>query len=233
MSLFNRFFTLIRGGADVVAKPDYVDSNMPDNAAATTGMNNSGSSPVVQADNRKNVRLERRELIYTVVRDAMLRAGVLAATYKFKVLSLDSQGSQYVIMMDLANHSLGDAARLAEIEALIAQMAKSRHDMLITAVYWRVSEQVTAGLSRGQRTATTTADEHRVPAYEPIQDEEVAAFKRALGTVTQASAQLVPGKIITTGRRNPAPPEEFEDTHLVPTDRRASPLSGTQYGDLT
>ncbi len=211
----------------------YVDSRMPDNSAPPSDLKSGPSSSMDRAGHRKNVRLERRELIYTVVRDAMLRAGVLAATYKFKVLSLDSQGSQYVIMMDLANPSVGDSSRLAEIEALIAQMAKARHDMLVTAVYWRVGEQVTAGLSRGQTSAPSGVEEPKTPAYAPIQEEEVAAFKRALGSVAQGSAQLVPGKLVTTGRRNPAPPEEFEDTLMVQPDRRGSPLSGTQYGDLT
>lgn len=231
MSIFNRFLTLFRSKPDLANGPAYVDSRMPGASSPQTETKHAGRSPMGQADSHKNVRLERRELIYSVVRDAMLRVGVLAATYKFKVLSLDSQGSQYVIMMDLANPSVCDAARLAEIEALIAHMAKARHDMLITALYWRFSEQVTAGLSRGQPQATH-GQEHKSPGYEPIQEEEVAAFKRALETVVQEPDQLVPGKIVTTGRRNPAPPKEFEDTLLVPPDRRTSPLSGTQYGDL-
>ena len=76
--------------------------------------------PVSNAANRKNERLERRELLYAVVRDSMIRAGVLAASYKFKVLSLDAHGRQYLIMMDLANQSAGDTGRLADIEAMIA-----------------------------------------------------------------------------------------------------------------
>ena len=51
---------------------------------------------------RKNERAERRELLYTTVRDAMVRAGVLSAGYKFKVLSLDQRGAQFLVMMDLA-----------------------------------------------------------------------------------------------------------------------------------
>ncbi len=78
----------------------------------------------------------------------MIKAGVLSSTYKFKVLSLDSRGRQYLIMMDLARQYVGETARLAEIEGLIAQHAKTRHDILVTAVYWRINEHVTAGLSR-------------------------------------------------------------------------------------
>lgn len=112
----------------------------------------SRSSPVAapnqeHALDRRTERLEHREHLYEVVRDSMIRVGVLGASYKFKVLSLDAHGRQFVIMMDLAEPMTGGAARLAEIEAMLAQTAKLRHDILVTAVYWRVSEQVTAGLS--------------------------------------------------------------------------------------
>ncbi len=75
----------------------------------------------------------------------MVRAGVLSASYKFKVLSLDQRGSQFLVMMDLAREFGGDTARLSEIEALIAQTAKSRYDIAVTAVYWRSNEHVAVG----------------------------------------------------------------------------------------
>lgn len=206
--------------------------------------------PVSHAANRKSERLERRELLYSVVRDSMIRAGVLAASYKFKVLSLDARGLQYLIMMDLANQSAGETGRLAEIEAMMAQAAKMRHGILVTAVYWRVNEHVTAGLSKNQSVsapqplrkapelqalrppATPVSLASQTPRYEPLQENEVAAFKRALASATPAAPLSVVGKIVTSGRRNPAPPVEFEDTQMVDPDERASPLSGTQYGDL-
>lgn len=199
---------------------------------------------------RKSERHERRELLYNVVRDSMIRAGVLAASYKFKVLSLDTHGLQYLVMMDLLNQSAGDAIRLAEIESVIAQTAKMRHDITVTAVYWRVNEQVTAGLSQShavrvhprhpkaadpQAPALAAVPTHRPAqplAYEPLQEDEVAAFKRALANVTPAAAHWASGQIVTSGRRNPTPPDEFEDTQMLPTHERASPLSMTQYGEL-
>ena len=204
---------------------------------------------VSHAGNRKTERLERRELVYGVVRDAMTRAGLLAASYKFKVLSLDVAGLQYLIMMDLANQSAGDTGRLAEIEALMAQSAKMRHGILVTAVYWRVNEHVTAGLSpilpsggpqapgkaaehRSRSTATPLASVKQAGSYQPLQQDEVAAFKRALASVTPAVPLAASGEVMTSGRRNPKPPVEFEDTQLVAPDDRSSPLSGTQYGDL-
>lgn len=207
-------------------------------------------APIGHAANHKTERLAHRELIYRVVRDAMIRAGVLAASYKFKVLSLDARGQQYLIMLDLFSPSAGDTARLAEIEAMMAQMAKKRHDMTVTAVYWRVSEQVTAGLPRSQsvpspqpprkgpelqashRPATPVTLDKQAPQYEPLQHDEVAAFKRARARAAPAAALAAPGQIVTSGRRNPAPPVEFEDTQMAHSDERASPLSMTQYGDL-
>ena len=102
--------------------------------------------PVEHAANRKNERMVRRELLYTVVRHAMVRAGVLSASYKFKVLSLDQRGRQFLVMMDLAREFGGETVRLSEIEALIARTAKARYDILVTAVYWRINDHVAVGI---------------------------------------------------------------------------------------
>ena len=102
-------------------------------------------TPNAQPANRKSERMARRELLYNVVREGMVRAGVLSSSYKFKVLSLDSRGRQFLVMVDLAQGAAGDTARLAEIEAAVAQMAKQRFDILVTAVYWRSNEHVAVG----------------------------------------------------------------------------------------
>jgi hypothetical protein len=187
------------------------------------------------AANRKNERLERREMLYAVVRQSMTRVGILSSSYKFKVLSLDSRGRQYLIMMDLAKQHAGETARLAEIEGLIAQSAKARHDILVTSVYWRVNEHVTAGFTRALAPAPTAGSVNApaaVPAkpqFEPLHADEVAAFKLALASVPASTPLSAPGEIVRSGRRNPAPMPSFEDTEL---DDRQTPLSGTQYGDL-
>ena len=207
--------------------------------------------PVTPSVSQKNERLERRELLYKVVHDSMIRAGVLATSYKFKVLSLDTHGLQYLIMMDMADQSVADTRRLAEIETIMAQAAKARYDILVTAVYWRVNEQITTGLSRAQAVSVTRPPMHSPAAgsikpatsskqvnkqgegFEPLQQEEVDAFKRALASATPHAEPMKPGQTVTSGRRNPAPADDFEDTHLVDTsDRSTSPLSMTQYGDL-
>ena len=207
--------------------------------------------PVIPDTNRKTARLERRQLLYSVVRDAMISAGVLAASYKFKVLSLDAAGRQYLVMMDLADKVASDTARLAEIEELMVQSARKRHDILVTAVYWRVNDHVSEGLLSSQVTPlsqmpmtsselrtprpleSATTALNRGPHYEPLQQDEVAAFKRALASASVGVPLSASGKIVTSGRRNPAPREEFEDTQMVDPDERVSPLGVTQYGDLS
>lgn len=151
----------------------------------------------------KTERLAQREQLHAVVRDVMLRAGVLGARYKFKILSLDGRGSPFLVLMDMADPLAGDAARLAEIEATLAQSAKQRHEILITAVYWRMSEQVTDGLR---------PKEQARPA--PLQ-QEVAAFKRALASAAPGAALSASGQIASA-----PPPGDFQDTQMMDSDQR-------------
>lgn len=248
--------------------------------------------PVEHAANRKNERMERRELLYTVVRDAMVRAGVLSASYKFKVLSLDQRGRQFLVMMDLAREFGGETVRLSEIEALIAQTAKARYDILVTAVYWRINDHVAVGIpQRGiaplgaslpstsaapaapgvpVRAAAPVAPSLRPAApvaplavaappvrpaaiaqqarpeatavrpaqrYEPIEADEVAAFKRALSDAAGAraapAAASKPGVPLRSGPLlPPSRPTGFEDTVMPGADGASPDLSSTQYGDL-
>ncbi len=163
-----------------------------------------------------------RELLYTVVRESMNKMGVLSSSYKFKVLSLDSRGRQYLVMMDLQRLQTGEVARMAEIETLIAQTAKARHDILVTAVYWRLSEQVSAARPSVRPAAVVTK-----PAFDPIQLDEVEAFKRALASAPRPTART--GDFLQTGSLLSPSETGFADTEV---DDRATPLSTTQYGDL-
>lgn len=104
---------------------------------------------------RRTERNARRELLYQVVRESMVRAGVLTSGYKFKVLSLDQRGKEFLVMVDLAAEFAGEADKLAEIEALVARSAKLRHDVLVQALYWRFNNVV--GASQIHATAHTAS----------------------------------------------------------------------------
>ncbi|MCZ4501058.1 MAG: hypothetical protein JWQ74_3613 [Marmoricola sp.] len=197
----------------------------------------------------KNERMERREWLYSVVREAMLHAGVLTASFKFKVLALDERGRQFLVMVDLAPALGGDTARLSKIESQIIQTAKARYDLVITAVYWRTNDHVAVGLPRATAPAAPVfaaePAKSNVPEpapepvlgtpskpgrFEPIQADEVAAFKRALA---QAAGQpAAPGAVLRSGPRSKPSPSGYEDTEMQPPENRPDALSATQYGDL-
>jgi hypothetical protein len=214
-----------------------LDSTRPVNAPRHAG--------TAQPANKKQERMARRELLYAVVREAMVRAGVLSSTYKFKVLSLDTRGRQFMVMVDLAQGANSDTARLSEIEAMVAQSAKQRYDILVTAVYWRSNEHVAVGdvaprvqppqqqqqqqqaQPRVQRPVTSRpAELHAASGPAP---EEVVAFKRARAARVRGEAALATAN--PTGKQSYTLLTGFEDTEMA-SGGQDSQLSGTQYGEL-
>ncbi len=208
-----------------------------------------------QALDRKGQRLERRELLYAVVRESMARVGVLSTSYKYKVLSLDSRGSQYLIMMDLPKEMAEHIGQLAEIEEVVTQTARMRHKIEVTAVYWRINELAKVSVLRkprqeaepaAARPATVPAAEAFLDAgraqptvpgrnrrFEPIRPDEVNAFKQALanGVKTKPAPSPVRGKPSDFAPTE-FPPTEFEATRINEEEVERMPLSRTQYGDL-
>jgi hypothetical protein len=225
-----------------------------------------GNGGSAQPANRKQERLERRELLYAVVREAMVRASVLSSSYKFKVLSLDQRGRQFLVMVDLAQGASGDTRRLAEIEAMVAQSAKARYDILVSAVYWRANDHVAIGdpahystnkpfisqpapleghssrpapletTSRPAELREAPPEPPLRPRLEPLQADEVTAFRQALDAGVRgehalaAAGKAAASYALLTG---------FEDTVMSSRhhkddgdDELGEHLSGTQYGSL-
>jgi hypothetical protein len=213
----------------------------------------------------KSHRHAMREQLYSAVREAMIRAGVLSGSYKFKVLSLDPRGEQFMVMMDLAHEFGAQAERLAEMEVMIAHSAKSRYNIRVTAVYWRLNEMVSVARPAAEPPVTSRPaplyHAEAAPAavvvvpepglavavlpeaavivekpvakrYEPIQADEVAAFKQALAA---ASAHGLPAEAVASGRsaqRSYTLLTGFEDTEMPESPVMVPALSATQYGDL-
>ena len=211
--------------------------------AAREGAPSPGAQDSVnRAESRKVRRHARREQLFVAVRESMTRAGVLAASYKFKVLSLDLVGDQFLVMLDV-DTSLGhQTKKLAEIETLVVQTAKARFDIFVTSVYWRVEAAPATGTVRPQgqkappaavdNTSSQTPKSLATARYEPIQDDEVAAFKKALAASSSSSKPTLDatGKSFS-GAHSYTLPTGFEDTEI--SGPAAAPaLSATQYGDL-
>ena len=174
------------------------------------------ADPTQRSEERKLRRQARREQLYSAIRQSMACAGVLSASFKFKVLSLDQRGDQFLVMMDV-HPSLGfQEQKLVDSEALVMQTAKSQFNILVTAVYWRIDTKAEVGefkhagfesrpaplaagaaapLAAGAAAAIAVAvapaaaptPAVKKPAthrFEPIDDDEVSAFKRAMATPT-------------------------------------------------
>jgi len=200
----------------------------------------------------KHQRHERREHLYDVVRSVMLRSAVLASHYKFKVLSLDARGRQFLVMIDLLGDEVLAPARWAAVEQLMSMTAAQRHDLQIKAVYWRMAPPAVGELSHGLEvthapvsvavgaaamaaSAEPPSDPqtHHRHGYDPIDQDEVMAFKKAISTATPQDELPAPtGQVVTSGPRKPVPPPGYEDTQLLEPDDVGSPLSRTQFGGL-
>lgn len=214
------------------------------------------SHAAAAADGPKGERTQRREHLYLAVRDAMVRSGVLSSGYKFKVLSLDADGRQFLVMLDIAPGYGTDTARQAEIEELLVRAAKTRFHVEVTAVYWRINSAL-AGADKPASAAPAIAQAPVVPAaaapvaqvrpaeapeapvkgdFEPIAPDEVEAFRQAL----QKAAPSVPARPAVALPPVQAPPADegnmggngFADTMIVDEQERASRLGATQYGEL-
>lgn len=136
-------------------------------------------------------RSARREQLYVIVREAMVRVGILSAGYKFKVLSLDTNGQRFVVMVDLAPAYAADATQQRSIESLIAELARARMDAGVHAVYWRVNGQIQtaphAPTFATPQTVVAAAPRQKPAAsapggrsFEPIDAQEMDAFRQAV-----------------------------------------------------
>ena len=151
----------------------------------------SGSTPPVataDATKLRDARIDRRERLYAIMRTSLVQAGVQTSSFKFKVLALDDLGQQFLVMVDVANPWGGDAGWRSRIETQVVHAAQIQHGLVITAVYWRNNAELVAappsmpamlsGPESGPSSRATLAG--GVGRYEPLQDDEVAAFKKAL-----------------------------------------------------
>ena len=124
-------------------------------------------------EQRRAERNARRELLFQVVRETMVRVGVLSSAFKFKVLALDQRGRTFLVMIDLSSEFAGETDKLAEIEALIAQTGKTRYELVVQAVYWRFYDTVVSGslaprpVTVGAATAMMGAAANARPAPAP------------------------------------------------------------------
>jgi hypothetical protein len=185
---------------------------------------------------RRGRRILRREQLFSVVRESMIRGGVLSTSYDFKVLTLDANGDSFLVLIDLALPAdVMPDAYLLEIERWVQASAQSRHSMSIPSVYWRrkaahdqrgiaLKAAVAAQTQRSAATENpmaipTPPVSRQVGEAQAVETAEIEAFRQALAA---ASPPLRRGPPSTEDRMMPIP-ESLSDF---------SALSETQHGKL-
>lgn len=186
---------------------------------------------------RRSRRILRREQLFSVVRESLIRGGVLSTSYEFKVLTLDVNGDSFLVLIDLAlSADLMSDEYLLEIERWIQSSAQSRHGMVVRSVYWR---RKAATEQRGTALKSAVAVQIRRDASALHASE--AATTQPLKPALQARHQAVDSDEIEAFRRAlqsaqpPARRESLGDEAFLPTPESHSDfsaLSETQYGKL-
>lgn len=192
---------------------------------------------------RRGRRILRREQLFSVVRESLIRGGVLSTSYEFKVLTLDANGDSFLVLIDLALPAeVMPDEYLLEIERWVQASALARHDMRVPSVYWRrqavhdqrgialraaVDAQTRRQAPGDMSVAAIASDELAIPAppkakplqrAQAVEADEIEAFRRALEVV--------------------APPLRDSsgamDVHVSVPESHSdfSALSETQYGKL-
>jgi hypothetical protein len=189
---------------------------------------------------RRGRRILRREQLFSVVRESLIRAGILSSSYEFKVLALDSNGDAFLVLIDLAlpAQAMPDEY-LLEIERWIQQSARSRHSMKVPSVYWRrqapqdqrghaLKAAVAAQTQREAHASAhlTTLPQTVAPGGLPEQpremtNEEILAFRQTLQKPAMPKHSFA----------NEARGDEMEE-HPPESHSDFSALSETQYGKL-
>jgi len=181
---------------------------------------------------RRGRRILRREQLFAVVRESLIRGGVLSTSYEFKVLTLDANGDGFIVLIDLALPAVSMLDEyLLEIEQWIQASARGRHGMEVRGVYWRrLAEHDQRGIalkaavtaqrrSIGQTTTPAAIPKpppHSSTTPQPVAADEVEAFRLALNADPGKRYPVQP----VPGVREPESHSDF------------SALSDTQYGKL-
>lgn len=191
----------------------------------------------------------RRDALFDVVRESMIKAGALSSQFKFKVLTLNGAGTRFMVMLTLPHMGPDDLRRLHGVELDITRLALLKHGVEVEGVYWRSTEVVTRPRASAMPAASQPSPQSKPPTsmpamlanrrshaggrhrLDPVLDEEVAAFRKALATPALPGGQLVDSGQILNSHAN----LDFADTDVLALGTAPAydnHLSCTQYAGL-
>lgn len=192
---------------------------------------------------RRGRRILRREQLFSVVRESLIRGGVLSSSYDFKVLTLDANGDSFLVLIDLALPAeVMPDEYLLEIERWIQASAESRHEMKIGSVYWRrkaVHDQ--RGIALKAAVAAQTQREAVASAPAPLESDTAiprpersapGARVQAVGRDELEAFRLALESVPTPLRGGASETDLFAHLPAPESHSDFSALSETQHGKL-
>ena len=226
----------------------WISGGPPSNTAGPQAAGTGNAGP--HASGLRQQRAGRREQLFALVRENMIRMGVLSSHYKFKVLTLDPAGEQFIVMVDWQPGALGaDPVFERQFEAgLQLLLTERKQGFKVKAVYWRghVEAGATAAALSPPRTARLTPASVPTPAVAPkdaqathheeqVSDDELMALQAALRQAGASTPPTPPSRATRPAALAPLPDTpDFEPT--INTEGHAGTefgaLSETQYGKL-
>lgn len=172
---------------------------------------------------RKADRSGRREALFGIVRESMLRAGILSSAYKFKVLSIDQKGRHFLVLLDLSLDLARSepASRLLEIEKMIVENAQTRVQVTVQAVYWRHYQAVAAGSARAPVADSMKSPLRTAAAARTAAAQAAAPTGESLTAALGSSADSIAAALSAARDKMPAAP-----------NTRPSELGGPSTGSM-
>lgn len=86
----------------------------------------------------------RREKISKIVANLLSRSGIEAQHYKLKMLTLDTKGNEYVVMLDLAREHIAFSSSLRQLERHIIKESLDQFNIVVRSVYWQFNSHESA-----------------------------------------------------------------------------------------
>lgn len=148
----------------------------------------------------KALRASRREQLFALVRENMVRAGVLPSAYKFKILTLDRQALDFIVLCDIQPSAFDSHPNvLAKLESSLKELAHERMNVGVRSVYWRHAEVIARSHHSAKPPAAAPA-----ASEDAVTEDEVLALKRALHAAQPGNTGVARGAVAHVAHSAPA-----------------------------
>lgn len=167
---------------------------------------------------RRKEREQRRETLFGVVRECISNNKLFEQGYKFKVLSIDSHGRQFIVLIDLSVASIQDKgpSGLLMIEERIARAALQKN-ISVQAVYWRYfAHSLSASTRRPAPSHTTQPIAAEQASPQPQPPVQAAPTPAPTLPPTPAPTPTAPPPAVSPTAATPsATPSVFPSTQIM------------------